>query len=162
MIGQSLLNVRSGGRTRLSTLASGVFLLFFILVLSKWLVLIPMGALVAVMFMVSIGTFDWSSLRSIRKAPLGETIVMLVTVATVAAQCGGAGPHARCRAARGSRRRAGECAVFRHRRFAALSAADGCPRRHDRRGWSHEGAGHGVRWSAVARAVQTPLQHAVP
>jgi sulfate permease, SulP family len=83
MIGQSVINVRSGGRTRLSTLAAGVFLLFFILVLSKWLVLIPMGALVAVMFMVAIGTFDWSSLRSLRKAPVGETIVMVVTVATV-------------------------------------------------------------------------------
>jgi sulfate permease, SulP family len=83
MIGQSVINIRSGGRTRLSTLAAGGFLLFFILVLAKWLVLIPMGALVAVMFMVSIGTFDWSSLRSMRKAPLGETIVMVVTVATV-------------------------------------------------------------------------------
>jgi hypothetical protein len=60
------INIRSGGRTRPSTLSAGAFLLFFILVLSKWLVLIPMGALVAVMFMVAIGTFDWSSLRSIR------------------------------------------------------------------------------------------------
>lgn len=83
MIGQSVINIRSGGRTRLSTLAAGAFLLFFILVLSKWLVLIPMGALVAVMFMVAIGTFDWSSLVSLRNAPLGETIVMVVTVATV-------------------------------------------------------------------------------
>jgi sulfate permease, SulP family len=66
MIGQSVINVKSGGRGRLSTLAAGAFLLFFILVLSDWLVLIPMGALVAVMFMVSIGTFDWSSLRTIR------------------------------------------------------------------------------------------------
>jgi sulfate permease, SulP family len=83
MIGQSVINVRSGGRTRLSTLAAGGFLLFFILVLAKWLVLIPMGALVAVMFMVAIGTFDWSSLKSLRTAPLGESVVMVVTVATV-------------------------------------------------------------------------------
>jgi sulfate permease, SulP family len=83
MIGQSVINVRSGGRTRLSTLAAGVFLLLFILVLADWLVLIPMGALVAVMFMVSIGTFDWGSLRTLHKAPLGETAVMAITVATV-------------------------------------------------------------------------------
>jgi sulfate permease, SulP family len=83
MIGQSVINVKSGGRGRLSTLASGVFLLFFILVLADWLVLIPMGALVAVMFMVSIGTFDWSSLKTLRVVPAGETLVMVVTVGTV-------------------------------------------------------------------------------
>jgi SulP family sulfate permease len=83
MIGQSVINVKSGGRTRLSTLAAGVFLLFFILVLSDWLVLIPMGALVAVMFMVSIGTFDWSSLRTLHTVPRGETAVMVLTVGTV-------------------------------------------------------------------------------
>jgi sulfate permease, SulP family len=85
MIGQSVINVKSGGRGRLSTLAAGILLLFFILVLSKWLVLIPMGALVAVMFMVSIGTFDWHSLRSLRRTPGSETLVMVVTVATVVA-----------------------------------------------------------------------------
>ena len=85
MIGQSVINVKSGGRTRLSTLAAGLFLLLFILVLSDWLVLIPMGALVAVMFMVSIGTFDWASVRRIRRTPAGETLVMVVTVATVVA-----------------------------------------------------------------------------
>ena len=83
MIGQSVINVASGGRGRLSTLAAGGFLLFFILVLSDWLVLIPMGALVAVMFMVSIGTFDWSSLRTLRTMPFSETLVMVVTVGTV-------------------------------------------------------------------------------
>ena len=82
MIGQSVINVKSGGRGRLSTFAAGAFLLFFILVLADWLVLIPMGALVAVMFMVSIGTFDWSSLR-VDKAPFSETLVMGVTVGTV-------------------------------------------------------------------------------
>ena len=83
MIGQSVINVRSGGRTRLSTLAAGLFLLLFILVLSDWLVLIPMGALVAVMVMVSIGTFDWASLKTLHVMPRGETLVMLVTVGTV-------------------------------------------------------------------------------
>ncbi len=82
MIGQSVINVKSGGRGRLSTLAAGVLLLFFILVLADWLVLIPMGALVAVMFMVSIGTFDWSSLK-VHKLPFTETLVMGVTVGTV-------------------------------------------------------------------------------
>ena len=83
MIGQSVINVKSGGRGRLSTFSAGVFLLFFILVLSDWLVLIPMGALVAVMFMVSIGTFDWSSLKTLHVMPKGETLVMVVTVGTV-------------------------------------------------------------------------------
>ena len=83
MIGQSVINVSSGGRGRLSTFSAGVFLLFFILVLSDWLVLIPMGALVAVMVMVSIGTFDWSSIPAMAKAPKSETFVMLVTVAAV-------------------------------------------------------------------------------
>jgi SulP family sulfate permease len=82
MIGQSVINVKSGGRGRLSTFAAGAFLLFFILVLADYLVLIPMGALVAVMFMVSIGTFDWSSLR-VDKQPVTETLVMVVTVGTV-------------------------------------------------------------------------------
>jgi len=82
MIGQSVINVKSGGRGRLSTLAAGGFLLVFILVLSDWLVLIPMGALVAVMFMVSISTFDWSSLR-VDRAPFSETLVMVTTVGTV-------------------------------------------------------------------------------
>lgn len=85
MIGQSVINIRSGGRTRLSTLAAGIFLLIFILALARWLVLIPMAALVAVMFMVSIGTFDWHSLRTLHTAPHGESAVMLVTVGTVVA-----------------------------------------------------------------------------
>ncbi len=82
MIGQSVINVKSGGRGRLSTFAAGAFLLLFILVLSDYLVLIPMGALVAVMFMVSIGTFDWSSLR-VDKLPFTETLVMVTTVGVV-------------------------------------------------------------------------------
>jgi SulP family sulfate permease len=83
MIGQSVINVKSGGRGRLSTLCAGVLLLFFILVLGKWVAMIPMASLVAVMIMVSIGTFNWSSLRMLHRVPRGEAIVMVVTVATV-------------------------------------------------------------------------------
>ena len=82
MIGQSVINVKSGGRGRLSALVAGSFLLFLILVLSPWVRQIPMGALVAVMFMVSFSTFDWSSLRSLARAPKGESVVMVATVAT--------------------------------------------------------------------------------
>ncbi|MGK4002534.1 SulP family inorganic anion transporter [Sorangium sp. So ce1036] len=83
MIGQSVINVRSGGRGRLSTLLAGVFLLFFVVVLGDWVARIPTGALVAVMITVSIGTFDWRSLGRLRVMPLSETIVMVSTVATV-------------------------------------------------------------------------------
>ena len=83
MIGQSVINVKSGGRRRLSTFAAGIYLMLLLVVFSKWLVLIPMGALVAVMVMVSIGTFDWGSLRSLRTAPPGESLVMALTVVTV-------------------------------------------------------------------------------
>ncbi|VEP17922.1 putative sulfate transporter YbaR [Hyella patelloides LEGE 07179] len=80
MIGQSVINVKSGGRTRLSTLSAGVLLLFFLLILSKWVATIPMAALVAVMIMVSIGTFNWSSIKNIKRVPRSETAVMLTTV----------------------------------------------------------------------------------
>lgn len=83
MIGQSVINVKSGGRGRLSTLVAGVFLMVLILLLNDFLVQIPMAALVGVMIMVSIGTFDWSSLRSLHKVPLTDTLVMIVTVLTV-------------------------------------------------------------------------------
>jgi sulfate permease, SulP family len=82
MIGQSVINIKSGGRGRLSAFVAGTFLLFLILVLSPWVRQIPMGALVAVMFMVSISTFDWSSLRTLTLNPKGESIVMVATVAT--------------------------------------------------------------------------------
>lgn len=85
MIGQSVINVKSGGRGRLSTLVAGTFLLFLILVLSPWVKQIPMGALVAVMFMVSFSTFDWSSLRNLTLVPRSEAIVMVATVATTVA-----------------------------------------------------------------------------
>ncbi len=80
MIGQSVINIQSGGRKRLSTLAAGVFLLFFILVLGNWVKQIPMASLVAVMIMVSIGTFSWASIRNIKRVPRSETAVMITTV----------------------------------------------------------------------------------
>jgi len=83
MIGQSVINVKSGGRGRLSTLSAGVFLLAMILLLGEWVARIPMGALVAVMIMVSIGTFSWSSVRDLRRHPPSSSIVMVATVAVV-------------------------------------------------------------------------------
>jgi sulfate permease, SulP family len=85
MIGQTVINVKSGGRGRLSTFVAGLFLMFLILVLGDWVVKIPMAALAGVMIMVSIGTVDWSSLRTLTKVPLTDTVVMLVTVITVVA-----------------------------------------------------------------------------
>ncbi|NEY70852.1 SulP family inorganic anion transporter [Bacillus mesophilus] len=83
MIGQSVINVKSGARGRLSALVAGLFLMFLILVLGNVVIQIPMAALVGVMIMVSIGTFDWSSLKSLRRVPLTDSIVMVVTVVTV-------------------------------------------------------------------------------
>ncbi|MGF1535126.1 MAG: SulP family inorganic anion transporter [Elainellaceae cyanobacterium] len=80
MIGQSVINIRSGGRTRLSTLSAGIFLMVCILLLGDWVARIPMAALVAVMIMVSISTFSWASLRNIRAVPKSETAVMVTTV----------------------------------------------------------------------------------
>lgn len=80
MIGQSVINVKSGGRTRLSTLSSGILLLLFLLLLSDWVAIIPMAVLVAVMVMVSIGTFNWASIINIKRVPRSETAVMLTTV----------------------------------------------------------------------------------
>ena len=85
MIGQSIINVKSGGRTRLSTLTAGVVLLIMVLVLDDILVQIPMAALVAVMIMVSIGTFSWGSIRDLKRHPLSTNVVMVVTVAVVVA-----------------------------------------------------------------------------
>ncbi|GGF34748.1 sodium-independent anion transporter [Halobacillus andaensis] len=83
MIGQSVINVKSGGRGRLSALVAGVFLMFLIIALGNVVVQIPMAALAGVMIMVSIGTFDWSSLRNIHLVPKTDAAVMVVTVATV-------------------------------------------------------------------------------
>lgn len=85
MIGQSVINVKSGGRGRLSTLVAGVFLMFLIIVLGDFVVQIPMPVLVGIMIMVSIGTFDWSSFSYLRKAPKGDAVVMLATVFIVLA-----------------------------------------------------------------------------
>lgn len=83
MIGQSVINVKSGGRTRLSCFFSGVSLLFLIVVLGDWVAVIPMAALVAIMIMVSIGTFSWESIINLKTHPRRSSIVMLVTVITV-------------------------------------------------------------------------------
>ena len=80
MIGQSVINIKSGGRTRLSTFSAGVFLLMFMVFLGTQVEKIPMAVLVAIMIMVSIGTFNWSSLRQIHKIPRSETAVMITTV----------------------------------------------------------------------------------
>ena len=80
MIGQSVINIKSGGRTRLSTLCAGLFLLLMVVFLSDILVVIPMAALVAVMIMVSIGTFDWGSVKKLKTLPLSTNLVMLTTV----------------------------------------------------------------------------------
>ena len=83
MIGQSMINVKSGGRGRLSTFCAGIFLLFLIVVLGDWVKQIPMAALVAIMIMVSIGTFSWSSIKNLRSHPRSSSIVMLATVICV-------------------------------------------------------------------------------
>ena len=80
MIGQSMINVKSGGRGRLSTFFAGVMLLLFCGVLGEWVGLIPMAARVALMIMVSVGTFSWSSLGDLRQHPVSSSIVMLATV----------------------------------------------------------------------------------
>ncbi|MCR5943622.1 SulP family inorganic anion transporter [Ochrobactrum sp. XJ1] len=83
MIGQSIINVKSGGRGRLSTFCAGVFLLFMILVLGDLVSQIPMAALVAIMIMVSIGTFSWSSIKNLTVHPRSSSIVMIATVVGV-------------------------------------------------------------------------------
>lgn len=83
MIGQSIINVKSGGRGRLSCFTAGVLLLILIVFLGDWVKQIPMPALVAIMIMVSIGTFSWSSLANIKLHPRSSSIVMIATVATV-------------------------------------------------------------------------------
>lgn len=83
MIGQSVINVKSGGRGRLSTFCAGVFLLLLIVLLGRWVQQIPMAALVAVMIMVSIGTFNWASFTNLRVYPKSSSLVMLATVIVV-------------------------------------------------------------------------------
>jgi SulP family sulfate permease len=83
MIGQSVINVKSGGSTRLSTLVAGVFLLFLLVVLNPIVAQIPMPSLVAVMIMVSIGTFSWRSIKDVRHHPWQSSVVMIATVIIV-------------------------------------------------------------------------------
>ncbi len=85
MIGQSVINVKSGGRGRLSTLTAGVMLLFMVVFLNDWVSKIPMAALVSVMIMVSISTFSWQSLKNLKTHPLSSNIVMVTTVIVVVA-----------------------------------------------------------------------------
>ena len=85
MIGQSVINVKSGGRKRLSTFVAGLFLIFLIMVLGDFVKIIPMAALVGVMIMVSISTFEWSSIKEVRKMPVSCAIVMITTMVTVIA-----------------------------------------------------------------------------
>ncbi|QEW05319.1 SulP family inorganic anion transporter [Nitrincola iocasae] len=85
MIGQSIINIKSGGRGRLSTMTAGVFLLFMVVFLSDWIGQIPMAALVAVMIMVSIGTFSWTSIKDLKKHPMSTNVVMVATVVVVVA-----------------------------------------------------------------------------
>ena len=88
MIGQTMINVKvSGARTRISTFLAGIFLLILIVALGDIVAIIPMAALVAVMIMVSVGTFDWHSIKlsTLRRMPKSETAVMVITVAVVVA-----------------------------------------------------------------------------
>src|SRR5699024_4706502 len=85
MIGKSVINIKSGGRNRLSTFDAGVFLIFLIIVLGDLVVQIPMSVLVGIIIMVSIGTFDWSSFAYLKKAPNSDAVVMLATVGIVVA-----------------------------------------------------------------------------
>lgn len=83
MIGQSVINIKSGGRGRLSTLVAGTVLLLMVVFFEKQVSMIPMGVLVSVMIMVSIGTFNWGSIRDLKKYPLSSNLVMLTTVTVV-------------------------------------------------------------------------------
>lgn len=83
MIGQSVINVKSGATTRLSTFTAGVVLMFLIIVLGDWVVQIPMPILAGIMVMVAIGTFDWNSFKYVAKAPRTDAFVMVITVIIV-------------------------------------------------------------------------------
>jgi SulP family sulfate permease len=83
MIGQSMINVKSGGRGRLSTFVAGVFLIILVVILGDMVSIIPMAALVAIMIMVSVGTFSWSSIKNLKTHPRSSSIVMLATVVMV-------------------------------------------------------------------------------
>lgn len=83
MIGQSMINVKSGGRTRLSTLVAGVFLLILVVFFGDLIKIIPMPALVAIMIMVALSTFDWQSIKRLKTHPIGFNVVMIATIGIV-------------------------------------------------------------------------------
>lgn len=83
MIGQSVINTKSGGRGRLSTFVAGAFLMFLIIVLGPLVVQIPMAVLAGIMIVVCIGTFDWGSFKYLVKAPRSDAFVMVATVVIV-------------------------------------------------------------------------------
>ena len=83
LIGQSIINIKSGGRGRLSTLTAGVFLMFLIIVLGDVVSKIPMPVLVGVMIMISATTFNWGSFKFLKQAPKSESLVMLITIAII-------------------------------------------------------------------------------
>lgn len=83
LIGQSIINTKSGGKGRLSTFTAGVFLMFLIIVLGDLVVKVPMPVLVGIMIMVSFTTFNWGSFRFLKQAPLSESFIMLVTVGII-------------------------------------------------------------------------------
>ena len=85
MIGQSIINVSSGARTRLSTLVAGIFLLCLVVFLKDWLAYVPMAALVAIMVMVALTTFQWGSVKQFRQHPASFNVVMLAMVIVVLA-----------------------------------------------------------------------------
>ena len=92
MIGQSMINIRSGGRGRLSGFSAAMFLLIFILFTSRYIEMIPLAALTGVMMMVVLGTFEWASLRLFGRVPKEDLfVVILVSVVTVSAYVVAAG-----------------------------------------------------------------------
>ena len=86
MIGQSIINVSSGGRTRLSTFVAGLFLLILVVFLGDLVGLIPMAALVAIMVMVSIATFNWGSLRTLATIPASSAAMVATVIITVSTE----------------------------------------------------------------------------
>jgi SulP family sulfate permease len=125
MIGQSVINIKSGGRTRLSTLMAGVVLLLMVVFLGDWVRQIPMAALVAVMIMVAIGTFSWSSISNLRAHPTSSSIVMLATVVVTVASTTwprACWPACCCRACSLRRRSAGCWASRRASRLTRTAA----------------------------------------
>jgi SulP family sulfate permease len=83
MIGQSVINVKSGGRGRLSSFTAGLTLLLLLVLFNPWVKQIPMPALVAIMIMVSVGTFSWTSIKNLRIHPKSTSLVMIATVIVV-------------------------------------------------------------------------------